>query len=91
MSDLKQLARDIFAGALADCSIEHSFDRLLQTEGHRLFLDGNDIVDLDRLKRVRILSIGKAAAPMLQALLSRLPLPPSCDLEGVLIAPGERP
>ena len=33
----------------------------------------HDIVDLDRLKRVRILSIGKAAAPMLQALLSRLP------------------
>jgi hydroxypyruvate reductase len=91
VSDLKQLARDIFAGALADCSIERSFDRVLQTEGHRLFLDGSDIVDLDRLKRVRILSIGKAAAPMLQALLSRLPLPPSCDLQGVLIAPGERP
>ncbi len=91
MSDLKQLARSIFASALTDCSIEHSFDRLLQTEGHRLFLDGRDIVDLDRLKRVRILSIGKAAVPMLQALLPRLPLPPSCDLEGVLIAPGDRP
>jgi len=91
VTDLKQLARDIFAGALADCSIERSFDRVLQTEGHRLFLDGRDVVDLDRLKRVRILSIGKAAAPMLQALLSRLPLAPSCDLEGVLIAPGERP
>jgi len=91
VSDLKQLARDIFAGALADCSIERSFDRMLQIEGHRLFLDGRDIVDLDRLKRVRILSIGKAAAPMLQALLSRFPLPPSCDLKGVLIASGQRP
>jgi len=42
------------------------------------------------LKRVRILSTGKAAAAMLDALLARLPLPAGCDLQGVLIA-GERP
>lgn len=91
MSDLKQLARSIFGQALADCSIERSFDRLLRSDGHRLMLDGQEAVDLACRKRVRILSIGKAAAPMLQALLSRLPLPPSCDLEGILIAPGDRP
>src|ERR1035441_6633054 len=59
--------------------------------GARLVLGADDAVALDRLKQVRVLSIGKAAAPMLQALQSRLPLPPSCHLEGVLIAPGERP
>ncbi len=91
MTDLKQLARSIFAQALADCSIERAFDRLLQTQGDRLILDGHEIVALDRLKQVRILSIGKAAAPMLETLLARLPLPSSCELEGVLIAPGERP
>jgi glycerate 2-kinase len=95
MADLKELARSIFDQALADCSIESSFDRVLSIavdDGvSRLILDGTSVAVLDHLKRVRILSIGKAAAPMLRALLSRLPLPPSCDLHGVLIAPGERP
>jgi hydroxypyruvate reductase len=92
---LKELARSIFDQVLADCSIERSFGRIMHIDadarGARLVLGADDIVALDRLKRVRILSIGKAAAPMLHALLSRLPLPPSCDLQGVLIAPGERP
>jgi hydroxypyruvate reductase len=95
MADLKELARNIFDQVLADCSIERSFGRILHiaadAQGARLVLGTDDVVALDRLKQVRILSIGKAAAPMLQALLSRLPLPPSCDLQGVLIAPGGRP
>jgi hydroxypyruvate reductase len=59
-------------------------------EGARLTIGGRDEIALDRLTRVRVVSIGKAAAAMLTSLLARLPLPPACDLQGVLIA-GERP
>jgi hydroxypyruvate reductase len=92
VSDLKQLARTIFNQALAECSIERSLDRMLRTTaGTHLLLDGCDPVRLDRLRRVRILSIGKAGSTALEALLMRLPLPPSCDLRGVLIAPNPPP
>ncbi len=94
MTNLKQIARTIFEQALADCSIERSFDRMLHTTvtagETRLVLNGDDVLALNRLRRVRVVAAGKAAAAMLNALLSRLPLAPSCDLEGVLIA-GERP
>jgi glycerate 2-kinase len=94
VDNLKELARSIFAQALAGCSIERAFDRALRTvvdaEGTRLIVGGQHSIALDSLKRVRIVSIGKAGAAMLASLLSRLLLPPSCDLQGVLIA-GERP
>jgi glycerate 2-kinase len=94
MASLSQLARNIFDHALAECSIERSFDRMLRVtadpEGTLLTIGGRDIIALDRLQRVRIVAAGKAAAAMLTSLLSRLPLPPTCDLEGVLIA-TERP
>jgi hydroxypyruvate reductase len=90
VEDLKELARSIFEQALADCSIERAFDRVMRIEGKHLILGDEDVVALDRLKRVRVVAIGKAAEAMLSALLARLPLPASCELEGVLIA-GERP
>ena len=90
--DLKAIARNIFAQALADCSIDRAFDRKLSTltdaRGTHLILDGEEVLALDPLKCVRIVSIGKAAAAMLTSLLSRLPLPPPCDVQGVLIAPS---
>ena len=90
IADLKPLARSFFTQALADCSIDRAFDRMLRiatdASGTRLFLDGQDILALDRLKRVRIVAAGKAAAAMLTSLLSRLPLPSTCDVQGVLIA-----
>ncbi|MDP9052445.1 MAG: DUF4147 domain-containing protein [Acidobacteriota bacterium] len=86
--DLKAIARDIFAHALADCSIDRAFERKLHTADNRLILDGVDIVALDRLKRLRILSIGKAGSVLLTSLLSRLRLPPVCEVRGVLIAPS---
>ena len=94
MATLKEIARTIFDHALAECSIERSFDRTLQItagpEGTRLIIGGRDEIALDRLTRVRIVAAGKAAAAMLTSLFSRLPLPATCDLQGVLIA-GERP
>lgn len=92
--DLKAIARSLFEQALVDCSIEQSFQRKLRVvtdaEGVRLLVDGCEPIALDRLKRVRVVAAGKAAAAMLPTLLARIPLAPSCDLQGVLIA-TERP
>lgn len=94
MEDLKEVARSIFEQALADCSIERACDRLMRTvadgEGRRLYLGGEAVADLDRLRRVRVVAMGKASAGMLGALMPRLPLQESCEVEGVLIA-VERP
>jgi glycerate 2-kinase len=94
VDNLKELAHSIFEQALADCSIERAFDRTVCTavdaEGARLILGGEVAIALDHLKCIRIVSVGKASAAMLTSLLSRLRLPPSCDLQGVLIA-RERP
>jgi hydroxypyruvate reductase len=90
VDDLKEVARRIFEQALADCSIERAFDRTMRIEGRRLVLDGDDVLALDRLRRVRVVAIGKAGTAMLSALLARLLLPAACEFEGVLIA-GERP
>jgi glycerate 2-kinase len=91
LANLKQIARNLFDIALQECSVDRSFDRVLRTvtdaQGTYLVLDGQRLVDLNRLRRVRILSAGKASATMLSSLLSRLPLPPCCDVRGVLIAP----
>jgi glycerate 2-kinase len=94
VENLKELARCIFDRALADCNIDRAFDRMVHitadARGTRLLLSGETVAHLDRIARVRVVSTGKAAAAMLHALLKRLPLTPSCNLQGVLIA-GERP
>jgi hydroxypyruvate reductase len=91
---LKEIARTLFAQALAECSIERAFDRKLRVvddaAGTRLVVEGCEAIALDRLRRVRVVSVGKAAAAMLSALLARLRLTASCELQGVLIA-AERP
>jgi hydroxypyruvate reductase len=93
-TNLKAIARTLFEHALAECSIERAFDRKVRVAtddaGTRLLVEGGDAIALDRLRRVRVVSVGKAAAAMLNALLARLRLPVSCDLQGVLIA-AERP
>ncbi|HWG18551.1 MAG TPA: DUF4147 domain-containing protein [Acidobacteriaceae bacterium] len=91
MEDLKQTARDIFTEALTDCSIPRALDRIGRIEsgasGRQLLIGDEPPISLDRLKHLRIVAIGKAAGSMLEALLERVALPPSCDLAGVLIAP----
>jgi hydroxypyruvate reductase len=93
-ANLKDIARALFAQALDECSIERAFDRKLRVvtdaQGTRLILEGCEAIALDRLRRVRVVSAGKAAAAMLDALLSRLLFAPACDLKGVLIS-AERP
>jgi glycerate 2-kinase len=91
---LKAIARTLFAQALEDCGIERAFDRKLRViadaAGAQLLVEGGDAIALDRLRRVCVVSVGKAAAAMLNALLARLRLPDLCELQGVLIA-AERP
>jgi hydroxypyruvate reductase len=89
---LKEIARRLFEQALDECSIERAFDRKLRVvadaEGVRLLVEGGDAIALDRLRRVRVVAVGKAATAMLNTLLSRFAFPPSCELQGVLIAAG---
>ena len=93
-ANLKDIARTLFEQALEDCSIERAFERKLRVvadeAGVRLLVEGGEAIALDRLRRVRVVSAGKAAAAMLNALLARLRLPSMCELKGVLIA-AERP
>ena len=92
--NLKETVRTLFEQALKECSIERAFDRKLRVgtgaAGAQLLVEGSEAIPLDTLRRVRVVAVGKAAAAMLNALLGRLRLPETCDLQGVLIA-AERP
>jgi len=68
-------AMDLFTGALEACSIQAAFDRHIRFEGnilHRLLSDGAQTIDLSAFKRIYVLSIGKAAGPLLETLLQRM-------------------
>ena len=88
---LKEIATEIFLRAVEDCSIERAFSRVVKVElrgGVRwLLVDGEDVAALDEVKQVRVVAVGKAAAPMLKALLRTVDFA-GCEVRGVLIAPG---
>lgn len=74
---LHSTASEIFAGALAACNISTAFDRRIQFDGdmmHRLIPDGSGPTDIDlgAYKRIFVVALGKAAAPMLETLLNRM-------------------
>jgi glycerate 2-kinase len=83
---LKQIVTEIFRRALEECSIERAFSRLVCVPVNRLLVDGVEVATLDAVKRVRVVAVGKAAVPMLDALLATVPFA-GCDMRGVLIAP----
>lgn len=87
---LRETAETIFRGALADCSIERAFERKIRIaageDGHRWLVSGVEAADLGRVKRIRIVAVGKAAAEMLWAILPGLREASLYDLGGVLIA-----
>ncbi len=79
---LHAAARDIFSTSLGQCSIGTAFDRHLHFEGatlvHHPFPALQNVlkpvrIPLDQFRHIRILALGKAAVPMLDALLTRLP------------------
>jgi len=70
-SRMRGVARDIFASALKNASIESAFARNVHCE-RRVLRIGEDLHDLDLYQRVFVVSIGKAAHTMAAALERRL-------------------
>ncbi len=60
---MREVAREIFASALKNASIESAFARNVHCE-RRVLRIGDDLHDLDTYNRVFIVSIGKAAHTM---------------------------
>jgi len=74
---LHTTATSIFQGALEACNIESAFDRRIRFEGDRmvrLLPDGSgpDAINLGNYKRIFVVALGKAAAPMAEVLLNRM-------------------
>jgi hydroxypyruvate reductase len=72
-----EIATEIFVGSVEGCSIDSAFDRRIRFEGntmHRLVPDGSgpDTINLASYKRIFVVALGKAAAGMLETLLSRM-------------------
>jgi glycerate 2-kinase len=70
-------AAEIFFDALKACDIASSFDRRIRFEGdvlHRLAADGtsSSTIDMNNFKQIFVVALGKAAGPMLDALLDRM-------------------
>jgi len=77
LDSLHAIATEIFTGALDACNIESAFDRRLRFERNvlrRLIPDGSgpDTINLVRYKRIFVIALGKAAAPILEVLLARM-------------------
>jgi hydroxypyruvate reductase len=68
---MRETAREIFAAALKNASIESAFARNVHCE-RRVLRIGQDLHDLDSYHRVFVVSIGKAAHTMAAALEAQL-------------------
>jgi glycerate 2-kinase len=78
MAALRTDAIDIFEKALAACDIDQAFERHLKFEGKVMRRQLSPVLppveqSLAGIKRVQVIAFGKAAVPMLDALLARLP------------------
>src|SRR2546429_375039 len=68
---MRSTAREIFLSALRETSISKAFKRHVQLDRSVLRV-GEDLYDLKRHKRTAVISIGKAAYTMLDALHQEL-------------------
>jgi glycerate 2-kinase len=84
MPDLKQIARHIFSETLAAIDIQLAMQLRLERRGFCLFLD-ESLFDLRRFRDVAVISVGKAAHSMLDALAPILS--PDIPVRGVVAAP----
>ncbi len=78
LESLHQQALNIFQGALANCNIATAFDRRLRFHGQTLERlipggSGPQQIHLAEYKKIFVVAIGKAAIPMLETLLGRMP------------------
>jgi glycerate 2-kinase len=81
---MRDVARQIFASALRNASIESAFARNVHCE-HRILRIGEDLHHLDSYQRVFVVSIGKAAHTMAAALQTHL----GGNLEGIVASSVE--
>ena len=81
---MRDVAREIFASALKNASIESGFARNVHCE-RRVLRIGDDLHDLDSYQRVFVVSIGKAAHTMAAALEAQL----GSGLEGIVASSVE--
>lgn len=77
LDNLHAAATGIFTGALEACNIASAFDRRMRFDEDklvRLMPDGSgpEVIDLAQFKRIFVIAMGKAAAPMLEILLERM-------------------
>ena len=86
---LKDLARQIFAQALAEASIARAFDRHVGLERGGVLRVGHDLLDLNSYSRRFVVAIGKAANTMVEALAVKT----GEMFEGIVassVAPGQQ-
>ncbi|HVJ07502.1 MAG TPA: DUF4147 domain-containing protein [Acidisarcina sp.] len=78
LEGLHEAAQAIFLHALEECSIEAAFDRHLHFEGDVLIRHVSPLlppsrIELNKFKSILVIAIGKAARPLMETLLSRMP------------------
>src|SRR4051812_16230293 len=86
MSDLKQIARDIFLDTLAGVDIRRAFAQKIKRTSSRLSIDGFDL-DMAAFRTIRVVAMGKASVAMTRGLMEQLS--PDFQPEGILVAPHE--
>src|SRR5215470_15473045 len=84
MSDLKQIARQVFHETVAAIDIPLAMQRKLRLEGMRLHCS-EGVLDLHRFKKFLVVAIGKATHAMLDGLQTLLPA--GLELRGVASSP----
>ncbi|HZU22663.1 MAG TPA: DUF4147 domain-containing protein, partial [Terriglobales bacterium] len=82
---MRETARSIFLGALAESSIPRAFAKHVQYDGGALRI-GDDLYDLSNFSNVLVLSFGKAAHAMAEALAATT----GSGLTGVVVDPVDQ-
>ncbi len=91
-ADAREALRRIFDHALQESSIEKAFARQVSFDRGVLRI-ADDLYGLPGYDRVFVVSIGKAAHTMVEALMKAVPPPPPmmAGLQGIIAAPTEPP
>jgi len=87
--NLTRTAREIFTESLSGLDIPAAVRHLVKPSPGGVVIDGREL-PVANFRRVILISIGKAAAPMANSLLSQLrpALTPAQTMEGIVVAPS---
>jgi hydroxypyruvate reductase len=92
-TDLGRIARSIFAQTLTDCSIDKGFAQKIKTanngRGRGSLGFGDHLIDFGRIRHIRIVAVGKASGPMLNAFLGLISSMSNFDMKGVVVGAQE--